>query len=369
MREEVSCRRAVKDARNEAPPGMLVRTRIVGVDELPDSLDGKWLACSTVLAPRAVRAAAADPRWQVTYAVAEAGPETIGIVGLYRKIGKKFPAEILDPAIAAPGLFTGGHPADSYLLIGGSVDTVSGTAVSSELDPETAVAVQRELVDAGFRWASENGLTGAAMYVRDSELVAYVGAGARSRPCQQVGESATLAVPVGGWEGYVASLGHKKRSTVLRDTRAITSMGLVSREADPVQLVEEIAPLVMAVQARHNLPDHELLVQYRLSEWIAHCDGSAVAFTARDRAGHLLGACFACWHNDVLELTEIGLVDDPDVRHLVYTEIVIYAPVRFAARRGCTTIELGIESVHPKRVRGATISPVWAVAGSAAGRG
>jgi leucyl/phenylalanyl-tRNA--protein transferase len=350
----------------ELPMSTAVRTSIVTVDELPDALDHDWIACSTALAPRVMRAAAADSRWRVSYAVAVAGSRTAGIIGLYQKIGTTFPAGVLDPSVVAPEVFPSPLSADRYLLIGGSTDLVSGSVISPAISGEAATAVRRALVDAGFGWAAEGNLTGAALYVRDSELPAYESASA-ARPRQQVGENATLTIPPGGWDGYVRSLGRKVRATVTRETGDFAALGLVSREVDPADLIEEAAPLIVAVRGRHGLADHELLVQYRLSEWIASCPGEPVAFTVSDRAGKLLGACFGCSRGDMVELIEIGMVDEHAARHLVYAEIVIYAPVRFAIRRGQVVIELGLESTYPKGLRGAAISPVWAVGAGSPG--
>jgi hypothetical protein len=126
-------------------------------------------------------------------------------------------------------------------------------------------------------------------------------------------------------------------------------------------VVDEAVPLVLGIKHRHGVPDHPDLVRYRLEDWATDPAGERVAFVLRDSSGTMLGVTFGCRRSSVLELYEVGLVEESDVRHLVYAEILVYAPLRSAAVNECNQIILGLGSTTPKKLRGAAITNVWAV--------
>ena len=188
-----------------------------------------------------------------------------------------------------------------------------------------------------------------------------LGAPGPAERCQAVDEFSVLKLPGEGWEGYLASLDHKRRSVVKRDIKQLQQLDLVMKVSEATKVIAEAAPLVWNIKNRHGIPDHIVLVEDRLGDWAANPVGERVAFTVHDSAGQLLAVSFGCLHRNVLEMSEIGLLNDSTIRQLVYAEVLLYAPIRMASVAGGTEISLGLGSVIPKKLRGATVSKVWAV--------
>ncbi|MGN5382210.1 hypothetical protein ACQ4WX_48950 [Streptomyces lasalocidi] len=74
-------------------------------------------------------------------------------------------------------------------------------------------------------------------------------------------------------------------------------------------------------------------------------------------------------HANTLWLRSTGY-DYPGLRGAhEYFNIAYYLPITHAYARGATALHLGMESLHAKSLRGAVISPLWAVEGECPDRG
>jgi predicted N-acyltransferase len=280
--------------------------------------------------------------------LAHSGSTVTGIV-LVQQAKQAAVSAVFDPATVAPTLFGSADPRE-YLLIGGVTDLVSGTAVRPGAD------VSGVLVRAAHAEAISRGLRPAALYVRDAELATFTGAGLDRT--EQVSQACAIRL-AGDDAGYLASLTHNQRRTVLKDRRRIDGLALKS-EVLPAGEAVSLAPLVANVKARHGVADHPRLVRLRLKEWAAEPVGERVAFVVSGSTGPL-AVTFACRTRERLEVYETGLADDAEDRHEAYVESLVYAPVRYAIEHGTAEVHLGLDAVTPKTRRGAVASPVWAM--------
>jgi hypothetical protein len=348
----------------------MIRTPLVAVEQTPADLAGigadigadeEWRFASSSIAPSRLLVQSHQRRWETRFMAAFHGLELVGLLSTHRLRGATFPAAYQDPAVVAPELFSGhDRPADTYLLIGGHADLVAGPVTRAGLDEVTAAHVGTLLADAAFAAAREQGLTGAALYVRDAQRDQFAAGGSRLGAAK-VGEFAELDVAGRSDREYLASLNHSRRSVVRRDWQQYEAAALRCETVAAGSVLEEAAPLVADVNGSHGVADHPRLALMRLTQWAAERLGERVAFVVRNEAGTMLAVCFGCRWGEVLELYEIGLAERSDSRRLAYVEAMIYAPRRFAARHGCARVQLGLDSTHPKGLRGARFSPVWAI--------
>lgn len=344
-----------------------IDTAVIAAGQFAEALSSDsgsaWAAWSTALLPGRVHGTANDARWETRFVTASRDGRIVGAMGVHSSRGTRFPSAISDPARVAPELFdTEVTDARAYLLIGGHADMVAGTAVCADLGVEAREAVRAAVAEQAWKHARDRGLIGAALYVSNRELgpmVAGVGTPYRTGV---VGEAAELDVPWTTWDDYLASLGHRKRSVVRRDLAAINGIGLVTTQVRPHDIATEAAPLVVEVKRRHGGVDHPRLAEFRLRSWPDASTGECVAFAVRDDAGKLVAASFGCHHGDLLDMHEIGLDGVAADRHQAYVQALVYAPLRYAMRNGCSRLRLGQDSPTPKTLRGAALSPVWAVA-------
>jgi hypothetical protein len=340
------------------------------VDELADV---DWSHVASSLAPLRMIAAGGDSRWTVRYAVARDTRGLVqGIVPLFRSRVARPPYTEYDPHVIAPGLCGSLSPdARDWLLIGGRSDLAAGAAVRAALSPPQARRMRRELVREAVSAARTEGLTAVAMYVHGDEIDPFVellGASATA----MVEQACVLPVSVADPAEYPSGSPRRTRrikQDLARDLRRIADAGLHSQPCPASDAVLAAAPLICAVKARHAIPDHPRLVQLRLNAWAAARADTSLAFQVRDTAGELVAVSFFYDDGRVLEGYEIGLADTHEHRHHAYLEAMIYAPFRYAQRRGLASIELGLGSTAPKVNRGATLRPVWAAVDPVGGVG
>jgi predicted N-acyltransferase len=100
----------------------------------------------------------------------------------------------------------------------------------------------------------------------------------------------------------------------------------------------------------------------RLRQWLDLGLGEYQVFAVEDEDNELVAACFTCAIGPVMDVHEIGLIDDGPLRLPAYLEAGLYAPIRYALRNRIQSLELGGEAIEAKRVRGAEFEPVSALA-------
>lgn len=323
-------------------------TTVVPLEDIPQRVfQSEWVTESVLLHPSRFRRASARGAWRSWAVLAHSEDEIIAVMVVQQARQPNVTA-VFDPAKVAPTLFELTDP-QSYLLLGGVTDLVSGTAVA----PGSSTA-RAALVSAAKEEAVRRGLIPAALYVRDQELDAFIELGAAERVSQ-----ACVIRLAGGDEGYLAALRGKQRRTVIGDRRRIAESALRSEVLPAIKAVS-LSALVVNVKRRHGVPDHSRLVRMRLVEWAAEPVGERLAFVVSGTTGPL-AVTYACRTTERLEIYEIGLVDDAEHRHDAYTEGLVHAPVRFCIERAIPEIHLGLDTVKTKIRRGAVATPVWAV--------
>lgn len=342
-----------------------LRVTIVRPQEVGDlGTAGGWEFAGAALAPHRLRSAARDRRWQTWWVLAELDGAIVGVVPVYQVSAAAASEQIYDPRVVA-GSIAGDAPDDAreWLYVGGFRDLIAGSTVSSALAPDEREEVRRRLVTEAFAYGRGKGLYPFAIYVRDEEIDAFdvvVAGGGRSA---QVRETAVLELPGPGFSDYVQGLSKRDRYRVRRELLELAEVNLGAAVEDVADLIAEAAPLVLSTKQRYGVADHPVMVALRLREWTAggadHCGG----FALRDEHGVLRGVSFAAVHGATAELYELGLAEDVSHRLHAYAELLVYAPVRFALRHGCTKLVLGMDSIEPKARRGARVEPVWAVTG------
>jgi hypothetical protein len=157
---------------------------------------------------------------------------------------------------------------------------------------------------------------------------------------------------------YLGGLGSTRRGVVRRDLRRLDELALRAEVCDWPAVLEEAAPLVAAVKARYRQADHPALVRHRLARRSLDPDLRCVAFATRE-GGRLTAVTMGWAYESTLELYEIGLASQPSAdRGLHYLEVMFYAPLRFMWSHGLRTLDLALESAHPKTLRGAIGLPL-----------
>jgi hypothetical protein len=341
----------------------LVRPRDLGATAVQRCFPaGRWAASAIALSPVRLMRLAADRRWETWWFLARKAGQVVGIAAAYKLSQSTAATRLYDPAVVAPEIGAVEPPSGSgWLHIGGVLDLVSGVTVAASMPPAEQETIRRRLVAEAVATARREGMRPVALYVRDEEVPSFrAGFGDAARALTVTGH-AVLDVCHSSPAGYLSRLDKKRRYRVRREWGMLDERCLRATEAPVPEVITEAAPLIAAVKQRHQVPDHPRLAATRLKEWAAGGADDVCALTVRDDGGTLLGASFVASYDSSVELYEVGIPESADDRHLIYTELLVYAPLRYAWRRRATRLVLGLESTRPKSYRGARIEPVWSI--------
>jgi hypothetical protein len=328
-----------------------VELKILEPAEMPPNwATAQWTHHGVGTAPARLAAIGADPRWRVRYATAWESDRLVGVLPMCRPGA----ADIWDQDYDLSELVTAPIPADAraWLLLGGCRDLAGGFLVAAGAPDELRARLAGFATETG----RAEGLTVAALYIRDAELPAFAARGSAF----SAGETAILALPP-GLDDYLTLLPRKRRNKIRRDWRDFAEAGLASVTLPVDEAIETGAELVTAVKRRHGIADHPRITAMRLRRWHGLGLGEYAAFGVRDAGDRLLAVCFVVTVGRALDVHEIGLTDDEKVRLPTYLEAGFYAPIGFALDRGCTAVEFGGAALATKRARGAHTEPLWTV--------
>jgi hypothetical protein len=337
-------------------------TEVRRPDDVHFPTAANWVYSGIALSPDRLRAASRDRRCQTSWVVARRGESIIGVTALYQPKAAAIPDAIYDPRTLAPALAaTSPETASELLYVGGYRELISGTTVAAEAASHERDRIRRMLIREAYAEGRRRGAYPVSLYVRDGEVGAFRRALGDAAAMAAISGNAVLPLDRPTADAYLASLSANARRRVRREWQQIEAYGRTSRDGPAADLFVEAAALVADAKRRHGVQDHPLLVQRRLREWAMDREADFRAFSVRSNDGALLGVSFAARYGQLVEVYEVALVAETEHRHLMYVELLVYAPLRFAWRHGCREVVLGLDSATPKAQRGARIDPVWAV--------
>lgn len=319
-----------------------------------DSGPGGGYACISRL-----RVLEGDARWLTSYAVVNAG-DTHMVVPMYAPI-----APLRDPRYQPESLLPERLRCndDQWLFIGGRADLVTSIlrcgSLSSVDVAEIATALRHHIAAVAARSQRRP----ISFYARGSDLTLLEAVLMPSHR-RTVATYCEIAVPA-SLEDYVRQLRSRHRNLVRRDWRKLAELGLRSETVEWDAVIEVAAPLIAALSAQHGLPDHRRLVEHRLEMWLAFNELAPIAFAVRADDDELVAVSFGWMFGSRLQMYEVGLTTRATVgRHEAYVEAIIYSPLRFATEHECQVLELGLEAVRPKTLRGAVTQDVEILVGN-----
>ena len=199
------------------------------------------------------------------------------------------------------------------------------------------------------------------LYVSDSaagELADACG----TKPVQ-LNEDARIPLPGSTFDDYLAGLPSRRSGSIRRERRAFAEAGYELRTLRLSQCADAVGALAARLQERHGHPADPAFMARLFREQAdgmadrgivhaAYAEGSMVAFSLFYR------------HSDTVWLRSTGY-DYTRLRGAhEYFNLCYYLPIEHACAHGATALHLGMESLRAKALRGAVISPLWAVEGA-----
>ncbi|OIJ99822.1 GNAT family N-acetyltransferase [Streptomyces monashensis] len=178
----------------------------------------------------------------------------------------------------------------------------------------------------------------------------------------QLNQDARIPLPGTTFDDYLAALPRKRRTAIRRERRAFAEAGYELRTLRLSECAESAGALAAQLQQRHGHPADPAVMARLLQDQADNMAGTGIVQAAYAE-GRMAAFSLFYHHANTLWLRSTGY-DYPTLRGAhEYFNIAYYLPITHAYTRGATALHLGMESLHAKSLRGAVISPLWAVEG------
>jgi uncharacterized protein len=248
------------------------------------------------------------------------------------------------------------------LLGGANAGYASAVLVRPGLAPKQAEELVAALLQKFAELATDTGCRSAGLLYlerRDADLIRVV-LGDECVPLLTAA-SAWLPVTWPDFSSYVAGLRSSRRSVIRRGTQAFERSGCRIERGRLAPQVRILAPLLANVQRRHG---HHATVE-GAAYYLAQCCSNglndlSVVFLARN-GDDPVAFSLAYETNGALEMRVVGLDYDRTGEHAEYFAVLFDEPIRYAAERGLSRIEYGVEAFRAKLLRGCRLRPLWSV--------
>lgn len=178
--------------------------------------------------------------------------------------------------------------------------------------------------------------------------------------------TAHFTLPLDGGTGpWIASRRSKRtRQRVTRELAAHAAMDPVQevRSADVIaDLAPALAPLAVNLNRKHGQETSEEAMAGYVRATV-RCGLDPVLFTTGDEAG-VRGFALCAVGADELSVRLVGFDyerTDRDQEPSDYSRVVLYAPLLHAIEHRLARVDLGVGTLHPKLMRGADVTPLYA---------
>ncbi len=245
------------------------------------------------------------------------------------------------PSPRPDGLMVGARRGYNTTLLVGSTDRVD--AAAGVLDAVRSLA---------------GGAAAVAMYLDAADVAAFRAAGVEAPPVLLTLD-ASLELPPGGWEGYLATLSRGRRHAVRTDARRFAESGLRVVRRPAWACAAEVGRLMSATEGRYgHLADAAALTAAFAAQAEAMGDVADVVL-ALDEHDVATGFCLYYRWGDTLYVRAAGFDYAASRRAGEYFELVFRRPMLAAYEHGCRRLHLGIGAAEAKALRGATLSGRW----------
>lgn len=171
-----------------------------------------------------------------------------------------------------------------------------------------------------------------------------------------------LDVPGAGFADYLAGLPTKRRRyNVRQEMRRFAEAGLTVRRQRLSECWELGGTLASNVQRKYGHDHPPALMADVLRRQAERLDELSVVFACYD-GPRMIAFCLAYHWRSELVIRLVGFDYDRLRDAFEYPQLVFYSPLEYCYDHGLTSIHLGTGGLAAKRLRGARLRPLWAVA-------
>ncbi|WP_310278449.1 peptidogalycan biosysnthesis protein [Haloactinomyces albus] len=251
---------------------------------------------------------------------------------------------------------------DSATVVGSGKRRILGNRRGYESRVLVADSFPRQTCDAAVE-ALKSHLDGlkpaTAMYVPDGDLAAFSRLGMDASPAL-INARAQLRCTGGSFDDYLSTVSRNRRAQVRKERREFVKADHEMGRERLSACYEEAAPLLGNLQREYGHPTTDDGARSLLAGQARYLDDLSCVHTVR-KSGRLVGFALTFSFADWIWVRAVGFDRAGLADAFEYFNLSFYEPLEVCYERRYKGLQLGMESLRAKKLRGATIEPLWMV--------
>jgi hypothetical protein len=246
-------------------------------------------------------------------------------------------------------------PPDRGLLVGQRRGYLAHLLVSEDADTTAAATALLDEVRSCHPPVPGDAPSRVALYLTTQDVLALREAGVRAMPVGLAAD-ATIEIPEGGWDAWLASLGSHRARRIRSEVRSFQRARYRVEHRTLSEAYADVARLAFQVEQRYGKAESidPYLTGFRLQGEFAG-PRAEVLLCAYD-GGPPVGCCLYYRDGDTIYLRAVGF-DYHDLRGAAeYFNLAFYLPAQLP---GVRRLHAGIATPDGKALRGAKLQPLW----------
>ncbi|MFM9368554.1 GNAT family N-acetyltransferase [Streptomyces sp. Da 82-17] len=242
----------------------------------------------------------------------------------------------------------------------------NGPLLSADLTPDLRDACLAALTDAARSFAAAHGTTHWWPYLTHDAAARL--SPHHDRPPLHLADDATIPLPGGGFDDYLASLPGKRRVSIRRERRTLAESPFAVRELSLDDCCAEAGALLAGHQQGHGRDRDGVDAMTALLKRQAQAMGDTARVVAAYDGDRMAGFCLS-YHYGATTWVRAVAVDSSRPAPSLYFNLAYYLPIESAYAHGTSALHVGMNTIEAKRLRGAVVSGLYAVTDASYGSG
>lgn len=255
-----------------------------------------------------------------------------------------------EPLALMPHLLLGGRQAahSRLLLAGGLSDAERRDAACGVLDEAVSLGLSVGARALAFMFIDDGDWLLAELAARGYLAFLHASAG-------------VMEIDFTSFDGYLERFSAHRRRRIKSEIRSFAAAGVTFSSHPLAEVLDEVAPLGMALESRYGPTDNNVADARRGHEIVSEVMGEAAVALTAEHDGTIRGFVVALHWQDALVLRGAGFDYEFKGKLPLYYGLVFYHVVDYALARGMRRVFYSIEATQAKRSRGCRIVDEYAM--------
>ncbi len=239
-----------------------------------------------------------------------------------------------------------------HLLLGGRQAAHTSVLLADGLSEADRAHAITALLDEAVTLGQSVGAKALAFMFIDADSWLLDELAERSYTAFHHATAGVMDVDFSTFDGYLARFSRHRRNRIKSELRSFAAAGVTFHQRRMADVLDEIAPLGMALESRYGPTDDSVADARRGHEVVSNAMGDRAVVLTAEEGGQIRGFVLGLHWQDALVLRAAGFDYDFQGKLPLYYGLVFYQAVSYALTAGVRRLYYSIEATQAKRSRG-----------------